>query len=67
MKKSLLNQIRQFFNKDVWDIPGDPAKPIKSFFIRSLSIVPFLAVAFGIAINFGFEKSLESNQNLWQR
>jgi membrane protein len=25
-----------------------------------LSIVPFLAVAFGIAINFGFEKSLES-------
>jgi membrane protein len=77
-----------FFNEGIWDIQEDPAKPIKSFFIRSLkiaissglgfikdecflkssaltyysllSIVPFLAVAFGIAIKFGFEKSLES-------
>ena len=88
MKQNLLNKIRHFINEDIWDIPEDPAKPIKSFFIRSLkiaissgigfikdecflkssaltyysllSIVPFLAVAFGIAIKFGFEKSLES-------
>ncbi len=88
MKNSLLNQIRHFFDEDVWNIPEDPARPIKSFFIRSLkitlsacvgffkdectlkaaaltyysllTIVPFLAVAFGIATGFGFEKSLES-------
>ena len=88
MKQSILNKIRHFFNEGVWDIPEDPSKPIKSFFIRTLkitlsagigfykdectlkssaltyysllSIVPFLAVAFGIATGFGFEKSLES-------
>ena len=88
MKHSMLDRMRHFVDEDVWDIPEDPAKPIKSFFIRSLkiaistgigfikdecflkssaltyysllSIVPFLAVAFGIAIKFGFEKSLES-------
>ena len=88
MKHRLLNQIRHFFDQDVWDIPEDPSKPIKSFFIRTLkitlassigffkdectlkasaltyysllTIVPFLAVAFGIATGFGIEKSLES-------
>ncbi len=88
MKQSLLNQIRHFFDEEVWDIPEDPAKPIKSFFIRTLkislsagigffkdectlkasaltyysllTIVPFLAVAFGIAAGLGFEKSFES-------
>jgi membrane protein len=88
MKQSLLKRIRHFFDEDVWDIPEDPAKPIKSFFIRTfkislsvgigffkdectlkasaltyyslLTIVPFLAVAFGIATGFGFEKSFES-------
>ena len=82
MKQSLLDQIRHFFDEDVWDIPEDPAKPIKSFFIRTLkialsagigffkdectlkssaltyysllSIVPFLAVAFGIATEVRF-------------
>ncbi len=84
----MLDRMRHLFDEDLWNIPEDPAKPIKSFFIRSLkiaissgigfikdecflkssaltyysllSIVPFLAVAFGIAIKFGFEKSLES-------
>ena len=88
MKQGLLNQIRHFFEEDVWNIPEDPSKPVKSFFIRSLkiilsasigffkdectlkasaltyysllTIVPFLAVAFGIATGLGFEKSFES-------
>ena len=88
MKQSKLDRMRHFFDKDLWDIPDDPAKPLKSFFIRALkialsagvgfykdectlkgsaltyysllSIVPFLAVAFGIATGIGFEKSLEA-------
>lgn len=85
MKQSMFDRFRHL---DVEDIPEDPAKPLKSFFIRALkivfaagigfyknectlkasaltyysllTIVPFLAVAFGIATWFGLEKSLES-------
>lgn len=85
MKISLLDWLRQL---NVEDMPEDPAKPLKSFFIRALkiafsvcigfykdecalkgsaltyyfllTIVPFLAVAFGIAAWFGLEKALES-------
>ena len=46
MKQSLLNRIHHFFDEDVWDIPEDPGKPIKSFFIRTLKITLSSCIGF---------------------
>lgn len=87
MRESQLTKFLKFFRENLWNIPTDPAKPIRSFFIQAsrivvaathgfttdecflkasalcyyslLSIVPILAVFFGIAKGFGFEQRLE--------
>ncbi len=46
MKHSLLDRMRRFFDKDLWDIPEDPANPIQSFFIKSLKIAISSGIGF---------------------
>lgn len=78
----------KFFTQDIWKIPLDRSKRLRSFLIKTfrimvaslkgfsqdactykaaalsfytlLSIVPFLAIAFGITKGFGFDKLLEN-------
>lgn len=87
MRESNLSKFLKFFRENLWNIPTDPSKPIRTFFIQVsrvivaathgftadecflkasalcyytlLSIVPVLAVFFGIAKGFGFEQRLE--------
>lgn len=87
MSRGSFYKIKNFFNKDLWQVHYDKKRPIRSIFLEwlrvtiaackgfshdncylkasaltfysLLSIVPVLAVAFGIAKGFGFEKKLE--------
>jgi membrane protein len=87
MKKNIYEQIKQYFEQDIWKISVKDKHPVFSFFIRQgrilfiaskgfnedkiqlrasalsfytlLSIVPVLAMVFGISKGFGLEKFLK--------
>lgn len=93
MHKSWIARFIYFFTHGIWQLPTDPARPYRGFFIEAsrvlvaaskgfnyddcflkssalsfytlLSIVPMLAVGFGIAKGFGFQATLEK-QFLYQ-
>ncbi len=86
MKKNIIQQLIQFFEKDIWKISTKGKHPVFSFLVKQgrilfvavkgfnndkiqlrasalsfytmLSIVPILAMVFGIAQGFGFDKGL---------
>jgi membrane protein len=88
MKKNVIQQVTQFFEKDIWKISTKDKHPVFSFIVKLgkiffiavkgfnkdkiqlrasalsyytlLSIVPLLAMAFGIAQGFGMKDRLKS-------
>jgi membrane protein len=88
MKKDIIQQVTQFFEKDIWKISTKGKHPVFGFMVRSgrilfiavrgfykdkiqlrasalsfytmLSIVPILAMVFGIAQGFGLKEHLST-------